>query len=56
MQTTSRFREFGDALRGRLITPGDDDYDDSRQLFYGGMDRRPAAIARVADAATSRGP
>jgi len=50
MQTTSRFRELGSALRGRLIMPGDDGYDDARQLFYGGMDRRPAAIARVADA------
>jgi FAD/FMN-containing dehydrogenase len=38
-------------LRGRMIVPEDPDYDRARTLFYGGMDRRPAAIARVADAA-----
>ncbi|MGZ8602928.1 MAG: FAD-binding oxidoreductase [Actinomycetota bacterium] len=50
METTTRFRELGDALRGRLVMPGDDGYDHARELFYGGMDRRPAAVARVADA------
>ena len=49
--TTTRFRALGDALRGGLIMPGDDGYDHARELFYGGMDRRPAAVARVADAA-----
>jgi FAD/FMN-containing dehydrogenase len=38
------------AVRGRVILPHDADYDGARQLFYGGMDRRPAAIVRVADA------
>jgi FAD/FMN-containing dehydrogenase len=36
---------------GRVIGPDDPDYDQARQLFYGGMDRRPAAIVRPADAA-----
>jgi MFS family permease len=35
---------------GRVIGPEDDDYDRARTLFYGGMDRRPAAIVRVARA------
>jgi FAD/FMN-containing dehydrogenase len=39
------------SLRGRLITPEDSDYDQARTLFMGGFDRRPAAIARPADAA-----
>lgn len=39
-----------DGLRGSLILPDDPRYDDARALRYGGMDRRPAAIARVADA------
>jgi len=39
------------ALNGRLIAPCDAGYDQARTVFYGGFDRRPAAIARVADAA-----
>jgi FAD/FMN-containing dehydrogenase len=39
------------ALSGRLITPSDADYDAARTLFYGGIDRRPAIIARVANVA-----
>ena len=35
-------------IEGRVIAPGDPDYDDARAVFYGGFDRRPAAIARVA--------
>jgi FAD/FMN-containing dehydrogenase len=37
-------------LKGRVIEPDDDDYDDARTLFYGGFDRRPDVIVRVADA------
>jgi FAD/FMN-containing dehydrogenase len=36
------------AIGGRVILPGYPDYDDARGVFYGGIDRRPAAIARVA--------
>ena len=38
------------SLKGPVIAPGDDDYDAARTIFYGGIDRRPAAIARVAGA------
>jgi FAD/FMN-containing dehydrogenase len=38
------------ALNGRVITPGDPEYDQARTVFYGGFDRRPAVIIRVADA------
>jgi FAD/FMN-containing dehydrogenase len=38
------------ALKGRVITPRDAEYDAARTVFPGGVDRRPAAIARVADA------
>lgn len=37
-------------LKGQLITPADAGYEEARTVFYGGIDRRPAAIARVADA------
>jgi FAD/FMN-containing dehydrogenase len=37
-------------LKGHVVAPGDPEYDDARAVFYGGIDRRPAVIARVADA------
>lgn len=37
-------------LRGRVIEPGDPDYDQANTVFYGGEERHPAAIARVASA------
>ena len=38
------------AFDGRLIAPHDPEYDQARTIFYGGFDRRPAAIARPRDA------
>jgi FAD/FMN-containing dehydrogenase len=35
------------ALDGRVIGPDDPEYDTAREVFYGGIDKRPAAIARV---------
>jgi FAD/FMN-containing dehydrogenase len=43
--------ELRPRLKGRVITPGDESYDEARMPFYGGFDRTPALIARVADAA-----
>jgi FAD/FMN-containing dehydrogenase len=37
-------------LNGRVIAPGDHAYDEARGLFYGGFDRRPAAVVRPVDA------
>ena len=41
---------LADKLKGRVISPDDADYDKARTVFYGSIDRHPAAIARVADA------
>ena len=42
-------REFSSKVQGQLIRPQDDGYDEARTVFYGGFDRHPALIVRVAD-------
>ena len=37
-------------FKDRIIAPGDTDYDKARTVFYGGVDRHPAVIIKVADA------
>lgn len=43
--------ELRAAVKGRVLTPEDAGYDEARAVFYGGFDRRPAAIVKVADGA-----
>ena len=48
--------DFTSKLRGELITPGDDSYDEARQVYNAMIDKRPALIAKcetVADVITS---
>jgi hypothetical protein len=47
--TTISIPQLRAALNGRVISPQDPAYDEARTIFYGGFDRRPAAIVRVAD-------
>jgi FAD/FMN-containing dehydrogenase len=42
----SGFDSFQAAFSGRLVIPGDGDYDRQRAIWNGGIDRRPAVIAR----------
>ncbi len=48
--TSLSIAQLGDKFRGRVIAPDDPEYDQARTLMYGGVDRRPAVIVRVADA------
>jgi FAD/FMN-containing dehydrogenase len=43
-------RRLRKAVRGRVIAPGDDGYDEARTPFYGGFDAYPAVVVRAADA------
>ena len=43
--------DFAQDLKGRIITPLDPGYDQARTVFSAHVDRRPAMIVRVADAA-----
>jgi len=49
MSTTATIDALRGTFEGRLVEPGDDDYDAAREVFYGGIDKRPSVIARVAN-------
>jgi FAD/FMN-containing dehydrogenase len=44
-------QDFAAALRGSLLLPADDKYDEARKVWNGMIDRRPALIARCAGVA-----
>lgn len=48
--TKPMLAELRGFIRGRLILPEDEGYESARAAFYGWVDKKPAAIARVADA------
>ena len=53
-QMMTRAHEFSSLARqltGEVVLSGDDAYDKGREVFNGALDRYPAAIVRVADAA-----
>jgi FAD/FMN-containing dehydrogenase len=43
-------QQLRSGVTGQVITPDDAEYDAARSAFYGGIDRRPAAIVRVVNA------
>jgi FAD/FMN-containing dehydrogenase len=51
MATTDVTAGLAGVLRGELIAPGDEGYDEARSVHNGMIDRRPAAIARCANVA-----
>jgi FAD/FMN-containing dehydrogenase len=48
--STLSIEELRTSVKGRVVAPGDEGYDEARTAFLGGIDRRPAVIIQVADA------
>jgi hypothetical protein len=51
MPNDAVIEKFKMSLRGELIQPSDERYDEARKLWNGMFDRRPALIARCAGTA-----
>jgi FAD/FMN-containing dehydrogenase len=47
--STLSIPELRSVIKGQVIIPGDSEYDEARAIFYGGFDRRPAVIVKVAN-------
>ena len=50
MPSSPSIAELTGTVNGQVIGPDDPSYDEARTVFYGGFDRRPAAVVRVKDA------
>ncbi|MHC4996932.1 MAG: FAD-binding oxidoreductase, partial [Planctomycetota bacterium] len=48
MSDTGLLSEIRDGFQGKLIAPGDADYDEARKIWNGMIDKRPALIAQCA--------
>lgn len=51
MVETSLIEDFRNQLRGELILPEDDNYDESRKVYNGMIDKKPGLIAKCVDVA-----
>jgi hypothetical protein len=51
MLNENSIADFKANLRGRLIVPGDADYDEARKVYNGMIHKKPRLIARCADVA-----
>src|SRR5919204_5819165 len=51
MLNENALADFKASLRGRLIQPGDKDYDEARKVYNGMIHKKPRLIARCADVA-----
>ncbi|MDX1387997.1 MAG: FAD-binding oxidoreductase [Acidobacteriota bacterium] len=48
MTDANAIDQFGQQLQGKLVRPGDAEYDEARRVWNGMIDKRPAMIARCA--------
>jgi FAD/FMN-containing dehydrogenase len=48
---TRTIAQLADAVRGQVVTPGDEGYDEARAVYNGMIDRRPSAVVRATSAA-----
>ncbi|RPJ49889.1 MAG: oxidoreductase, partial [Acidobacteria bacterium] len=51
MLTEAAVEAFKTGLRGKLLRPGDEGYDEARKVFNAMIDRHPALIIRCAGVA-----
>jgi hypothetical protein len=51
MLSEDSVKEFKSNLRGLVIEPGDNGYDDARKVYNGMIHKKPRLIARCADVA-----
>src|SRR6201993_4619258 len=51
MLNENSIADFKANLRGKLIQPGDKDYDEARKVYNGMIHKKPRLIARCADVA-----
>lgn len=51
MIDSKKIQDLQERLRGRLLCPSDEGYDDARKVFNGMIDKRPALIAQCAGVA-----
>jgi FAD/FMN-containing dehydrogenase len=51
VETNKLVQQFAQSLRGELIQPSDNGYDEARKLYNAMIDRRPRFIVRCADVA-----
>ncbi|MFC2119468.1 FAD-binding oxidoreductase [Bacteroidota bacterium] len=51
MADKQAIQQFGDSIRGELLTVGDAGYDEARKVYNGMIDKKPALIAKCVDVA-----
>src|SRR5262245_12677348 len=49
-ETLEGMKAFKEKIKGRVVLPGDSDYDEIRKIWNAMIDRRPALIVRCAEA------
>ena len=49
--TKEQIDAFVASIRGNVVRPGDDTYDDARAIYNGMIDKKPSMIVQVSDVA-----